>query len=387
MLRQRAAAWVNAVNDGSAASLWLAFVRPARHAPLVEDEHLMEDELLVDYDDLPPPLLSNIPDDEQVLRKQAFLGSYGEWGQAWRAAQQSPSLDPKKHDSKRALIGLNPQRAHKPLTGAHVANKPGVAAIQFTPAQVDKAARNLRDIKAAGTLPEDNRLIKCLVKHGGCSAVTTWINATCRDEGHPIARDLLAGAVRAALNAKCDPVTGEVKGHRPLGMVEKWRCLIWACVNAKLRCALDRNFTSPAPEDVEAHERRVADAEAAVTAAALERDAAAGSGMRRSRATEAAHAAAEATLAAAKRPLKFVSNWCFSSKGTEKLAFLTRGWVEREPRKGLLSDDISAMYQWVSRWPGFTFLHPGSPASYPSFASFTSPPQSSGLAVPQKQKP
>ena len=45
------------------------------------------------------------------------------------------------------------------------------------------------------------------------------------------------------------------------------------------------------------------------------------------------------------RGYKFVTNWCFSSKGTEKLARLVRGWTEHAPRHGIISDDISAMNQ------------------------------------------
>ena len=83
-----------------------------------------------------------------------------------------------------------------------------------------------------------------IIKHGGID-VTTWINSICRDEAHPIVRNLLAGAVRAALLAKINPLTGAVKGRRPLGMTEKWRCLIWACVNVamkrRLRCDVMSN--------------------------------------------------------------------------------------------------------------------------------------------------
>jgi hypothetical protein len=35
-----------------------------------------------------------------------------------------------------------------------------------------------------------------------------------------------AGAIRAALLVKLHAVTGERKGYRPLGMCEKWTCLV-----------------------------------------------------------------------------------------------------------------------------------------------------------------
>ena len=51
-----------------------------------------------------------------------------------------------------------------------------------------------------------------------------------------------------------------------------------------------------------------------------------------------------------------MSNWCFSSKGTQKLALSVRGWLEGSPTKGVITDDVSAMYQFTSRWRGFEFL-------------------------------
>jgi hypothetical protein len=58
------------------------------------------------------------------------------------------------------------------LAGLDVADEPGTAPIQFTERQVTRAAEGLHDLKAPGTLPEDNRLIKMLVRHGGAAAIT-----------------------------------------------------------------------------------------------------------------------------------------------------------------------------------------------------------------------
>ena len=70
------------------------------------------------------------------------------------------------------------------------------------------------------------------------------------------------------------------------------------------------------------------------------------------------------------RGYKFVTNWCFSSKGTEKLARHVRGWTEHAPRHGIISDDISAMYQWTSRWAGFAFLRKRFPSLLAIFRFF-----------------
>ena len=70
----------------------------------------------------------------------------------------------------------------------------------------------------------------------------------------------------------------------------------------------------------------------------------------------AAAATAAAALALARRPFKYVTNWCFSSKGTETLVHLVRGWGESMPTKAILGDDIKAMYQHVSRKASFDFI-------------------------------
>ena len=370
--RRRAAEWVHACNAGTADATWLAFIATLKDAPPIIDDdyefddydvHSEHDVDLDDYDDSdhPPPLVHLSPrqPDDVVIRKQAFLARNGEWKASWRTSTASPALNPRRRSSQRALIDFNPQTAHRPLTAEHVRDEPGVKPIQFTYKQVEKAGRNLHDIRAPGSLPEDNRIIKAVLRHGGLHAVTDGIiNASARDQGHPLARDILAGAVRAGLMAKLDPVTCAVKGRRPLGMTEKWRCLVWACANQVCKTSLDRHFTSPLPEDLRAQELRVADCEATLTAARLEADAAAATSptSRHATAAAAAVAAAEAALDTARRPFKFVSNWCFSSKGTEKLAFAVRGWLEGSPTKGVITDDVTAMYQFTSRWRGFEFL-------------------------------
>ena len=174
--------------------------------------------------------------------------------------------------------------------------------------------------------------------------------------GHPLLRDLLAGAIRAALLVKLHAVTGERKGYRPLGMCEKWTCLVWAVVNLAIRKDLDHHLTHPLPEDVRARELRVAAAETRLTAATIEHDAASGAGSTAVATARAAVAAAEAAVADSKRPLKFVANFCYSPKGTAKLAFLARGWTERDPNSATASDDVKEMYQRVCRKSGFDFL-------------------------------
>jgi hypothetical protein len=157
------------------------------------------------------------------------------WGGAFVCLLCSACRPRRLHESS--------QIPHKLLTPAQItpadtADEPGHAPIQFKPSAVARAARGLSDIKAAGTLPEDNRIIKMIIEHGGLHYVTAWVNAACRDELHPLFGELLAGAVRAGLLQKLDTVTGEFKGFRPLGIIEKWACLIWACVNLVMRKTL-----------------------------------------------------------------------------------------------------------------------------------------------------
>ena len=97
---------------------------------------------------------------------------------------------------------------------------------------------------------------------------------------------------------------------------------------------------------------RIDAATAAVTAARLEHDAAVSSGIGVA-GRAAALAAATDALAAASRPFKYVTNWCYARRGTQTLAALVRGWTETRPRAGVVCDDISAMYQNVCRVDGF----------------------------------
>ena len=155
----------------------------------------------------------------------AFRASYGDYRGAWGCASPSPSLDPHTIESMRAVIAFTPQRPFRPLTADDVADVPGQQPLQFTQRQVEHAAAAQHDLKAPGTLPQDNRIIKMLVRRGGARPITAWMNSVAAGVAHPIAADLLAGAVRAALLAKLHAVTGEVKGRRPLGICEKWTCL------------------------------------------------------------------------------------------------------------------------------------------------------------------
>ena len=190
------------------------------------------------------------------------------------------------------------------------------------------------------------------------------VNACCRDVGSDRSRDMLAGAVRAGLLQKTDPITGECVGRRPLGMCEKLRCVVWAAVNLTHKTKFAKHFTSPLPEDTAAWQLNVDNAESKVLACELELGAARDS--RRSSAAiaalVAALAGASAALALARRPFKYVTNWCFSSKGTENLVHLVRGWRESAPRKGIIADDIKAMYQNVSRKASFDFIRKRFPA-------------------------
>ena len=119
-------------------------------------------------------------------------------------------------------------------------------------------------------------------------------------------------------------------------------------------------------------QRGVETAEAAHLAAQMEHDAAVANraSPRRVSVLAAALDAATAALALARRPLKFVTNWCFAPKGTEVLAHLVRSWTERHPRRGVIADDLSQMYQDVSRKSGFSFLRKRFPSMLGVFRFF-----------------
>ena len=371
-LRRRAATFVTTVSNGTFPALWRAFVAAAPDDSGTAGEH---DLVLVgddDYDSITPPPLSPMPDPGAVLRKTAFLAHHGEWGKAWRCCQPSPAADPHLPSSKKALIGLTPQHVRDPLTAADVADEPGVAPVRIPKKVVDSCARRLPDIRATGTLPEDNRIIKAVAKHGGLSALHKLVNTVCSDRADARARDILAENVRAGLLQKLDPVTGEFLGWRPLGIVGQLRNFVWSCVNAFEKGNFSRHYTGPLPEDEAAWQLRISTAEANVTARQLEHDAAVSSGAptRATAATDAALAAANASLRIAKRPFKFVTNWCYSAKGTETLTHMVRSWGERSPHRGTISDDIKQMYQWVSRKSGFAFIRKRFPRLIPIYRFF-----------------
>ena len=156
--------------------------------------------------------------------------------------------------------------------------------------------------------------------------------------GSARSREILAGAVRAGLLQKIDPISGECVGHRPLGLVEKGRCLIWACVMA----AMQEEARQVLHDAAARGHRRVADA--AVDNAETESSFAASSSSRPPATAAAPPPPSPPSLPPpllpppplplARRPFKYVTNWCFSPKGTETLVHLVRGWGESMPTEG-----------------------------------------------------
>ena len=358
-LRGRAALLVNSVSNGTFQRHWLDFTAEAeRRCDAEEAGAACTPEVFDDYDNITPPPPPPLVVGERELRKATYCASKGELGQAWRCFQPSPAENPQLDSAKCALINLNPQcDGRPPLTDADVADEPGHAPLQLKQALVAKVVAGLPDLRAPGTLPEDNRIIKLVGAHGGLAALTTLVNACCRDAGSARSREILAGAVRAGLLQKIDPVSGQCVGHRPLGLVEKGRCLVWACVNAAIKKRLAKFFTTPLPEDTAEWQTTIDNAETESVRCELELRAARDGGRPAALAAlAAAAAAAAAALALARRPFKYVTNWCFSSKGTETLVHLVRGWGEAMPTKAILGDDIQAMYQYVSRKASFDFL-------------------------------
>ena len=374
-LRQRAASFNIAASDGTLDLFWKQFTDTCPNAPSADTD--LTDEHLLDYDSLPIPTPSTaLPDDETVTRKMAFTAGYGEWPKTWSCASPSPALDPRDPNTLRALIAFNNQRPLRTLTPEHMADEPNVTPVSFTAAQVKKVGMGLRDISAAGTLPQDNRLIKMALRHGGLEPITGWFNSSvCRDRAHPLARDIIAGGRRAALIAKVQPVTKEVLGSRPLGITEKVHAFFWSCINHVKKASFNHHFTHPMPEDVTARERRISSAESNVTAATVELEAAKLSASpARVRAAASALSTANAALATASRRLKFVTNWCYAKSGTERLAYQIRGWIESRPKGGLVSDDVAKMYQDVDRWHMFDFFRKRFPELIPAFRFFYGTP-------------
>jgi hypothetical protein len=359
-LRGRAALLVSSVSNGTFQRHWLDFTAEAeRRCDAEEAGAACTPEVFDDYDNITPPPPPPLVVGERELRKATYCASKGELGQAWRCFQPSPAENPQLDSAKCALINLNPQcDGRPPLTDADVADEPGHAPLQLKQALVAKVVAGLPDLRAPGTLPEDNRIIKLVGAHGGLAALTTLVNACCRDAGSARSREILAGAVRAGLLQKIDPISGECVGHRPLGLVEKGRCLIWACVMAAIKKRLAKFFTTPLPEDTAEWQTSIDNAETESVRCELELQAARDGGRPAAAlaALAAAAATAAAALALARRPFKYVTNWCFSSKGTETLVHLVRGWGESMPTKAILGDDIKAMYQHVSRKASFDFI-------------------------------
>ena len=355
VLRQRADTWNRALNNGSAGLLWSNFV-----APLVTVEHASDADAALDaqegdcceYDGtILEPSEKNMLSPDDIVRKIALKAAHGEWNSAWTTASPSPALDPRKPSSRQKLADLNRQKANKPLTAEHFSLPPGgQKPISFSANDVKKAGRGLSDLKAAGSMPEDNRIIKCILECGGLKAVTCWMNEIACDRAHPLARDILAGSIRAALIAKVDDCTGMIKGARPLGITEKWRCLFWAIVNLLEKKKINRILTRLPERDRADQDTRVAAAEAKLLQANLEAEAASSSGVQRRNKTAAAAASALADLDKEKLPLKFVTNFCYAPQGTEKLGFMVRGWCESTPTGACISDDVSNMYNTVCRW-------------------------------------
>ena len=358
-MRRRAALLVTSVSNGTFPVCWHNFTANALRRCIAEETGgAREEEAFDDYDCIPPPPIPPLVVGEREVRKATFLAKSGELRQAWRSFQPSPAMDPRLDSSKCTLINLNPQDDGRPLTDAHVANEPRHAPLQVKQSLVAKVASSLPKIRAPGSLPEDNRIITLVASHGGLVGLTAMVNACCRDVSSARSRDILAGAVRAGLLQKIDPLNGQNVGYRPLGLVEKHRCFIWACVNAACKKRFAKFFTTPLPEDTDDWQRTVDEAVAENSRCELELQAARDSdrpAASLATATAAATAAADA-LTAARRPFKYVTNWCFSPKGTENLVHLVRGWGESKPAAGILGDDVAAMYQHVSRPASFDFL-------------------------------
>ena len=133
-MRQRATLLVDSVSNGTFPARWREFTAAAMAVCDAEDAGAPQaDEDFDDYDRIPTVPLPPLHCGGRELRKATYLASKGELGMAWRCFQPSPAEDPRRDESKCALIGLNPQGdGRPPLTEADVADEPGHAPLQVS---------------------------------------------------------------------------------------------------------------------------------------------------------------------------------------------------------------------------------------------------------------
>ena len=179
--------------------------------------------------------------------------------------------------------------------------------------------------------------------------------------------------------------------HTQIGLGEKDRCAMLSCMNYDKKAKMDHYLTSPPPEDVMRHQTALDEAEDALVHAELVlADAAAEGDEARVARARLAAADAYAALAHAEQPLKYVTNFCYSSNGTVKLSHLIQQWHHCEPTNITYSDDEANMYGECDRGECFAWCREEMPELVPAVRFFygnNSRAWMGGTTVPILKKP
>ena len=133
-------------------------------------------------------------------------------------------------------------------------------------------------------------------------------------------------------------------GDRPLGIGEPERRLFLGAAVSQLRPAINPNFTSPLPEDLDRHTACIERAEVVLLTAQSERDAAADCLSTAQIAVYNARViAAEQAFSIARTPPPFVANYCYAADGTAKVFRTVEWWHHLWPSNHTTSRTTSAI--------------------------------------------
>ena len=237
------------MSSGTFHLVWADFIAAAPPVDAIDESWL---DVAADDDDAdadstalptPPPPAGTAAD----ARKASYYALHGEWGRAWQTYEPSPVADLHDERTLAAAVDLHPQ-APAPSIGRL---DPGdTAPVEISAAVFADVVFHLPALRAPGTMPSSNWVISAVARHGGASSMRTWGNAILADDAHSSVKELMIDMRLGMLEKRC-ALTGDLKGHRPLGMGEKDRCWLLSCVNATLKPSLNRYFTEPLPEDVQ----------------------------------------------------------------------------------------------------------------------------------------
>jgi len=113
------------------------------------------------------------------IRQAAYLAYKGEWSKAWSQFTPSTPADPRSSEVQQALINLCPHQHANPLGDADTADEPGTAPLEIQRKAFNTVMEGLTDLRAPGTMPEDNRILKAIYAHGGADGLFKGVHALC----------------------------------------------------------------------------------------------------------------------------------------------------------------------------------------------------------------